>query len=198
MEKDFKSYIADRNTSYKHIQEFIMRDYFLSNSIHAKFGISKDELIMDCWEKVWRESNPTRIDFITHRNAYSEKSINTYLDDRKIRQTTSVVVNWFLKKIFSLEEKKKIVRLKKRQRMTEVIEDMLKNSSGEYSKRTVSLISELNLTEKETVLFNWQIELISEEEAMVLLDVSRATLFNRWKKLKVKILESYYKFGTVE
>jgi len=46
-----------------------------------------------------------------------------------------------------------------------------------------------DLSDEEKILVLWKLDLIDEEEAMKSLDVTRATLFNRFKKLKI----SFYK-----
>lgn len=194
MIKQFKSYKTNSNISSQHIREFILRDNGISQSIYARFGISKDELIADCWEKIWKNSNTERLDYIAHQKAYSGILISDHLNDRIIRKTTSVAVKWFLIEIYNSEKKKIKVKLKNKLEIEESVRNMLNNSSNEsYAQKSVTLVKELNLTDEETVLFNWQIELIDEDEAAEILNVCRATLFNRWNKLKPKLQKAYYR-----
>lgn len=222
MVKIFRSYVTSEKMAYDHIKEFITRDFGLSATIVARFGIPKDDLISDCWSKVWRPKSKSeevedisdgkeadyiskdeeyiikeegiRLDYEAHINAYSDKLVSTYLQDRRTRQTTSVLINWFLTEIYNSQKKKHVVRLKKSLDMEEAVREILKNSSKEsYVLRSRRLIYELDLTINESILYDWQIEMIDEDEACEMLGVCRATLFNRWRKLKVKLLERYYR-----
>jgi hypothetical protein len=107
------------------------------------------------------------------------------------RKTTSVLVDWFLKYI--LQMKKNRVRLEKDHRTIEAISEM-ENPDFKYTDKTFAMLfSQLRITLPERYLLMWTLEMIEEDEVMSLLGVSRATLYNRWAKLKIKLLDSYYK-----
>lgn len=190
----FTSYCANKKTSYKHITECILKDSGLSLILLKRFGISKDDLISDCWSEVWENTESNRVDFQYHREAYSGITIISELEDRKTRKTTSVMVDYFLKRLYFLEKNKKIVRLKKRFIMEESIKEMLENSSAEsYSQKSAKLLTELNLTSEETLIYNWKIGLLDIDEVMFVLEVSKRTVHNKWDKLRLKLMEQYYK-----
>lgn len=70
----------------------------------------------------------------------------------------------------------------------------MENPDFKYTDETFAMLfSQLNITVPERYLLMWTLEMIEEDEAMSLLGVSRATLYNRWAKLKVRLLEAYYK-----
>ena len=52
-----------------------------------------------------------------------------------------------------------------------------------------------DLSDEEKILVLWKLDLIDEEEAMKSLDVTRATLFNRFKKLKISFYKGMIKDG---
>lgn len=60
-----------------------------------------------------------------------------------------------------------------------------------HSTKIKKFFELLELNDNEAVLLYWINEMITEEEAMKILGVSRATLFYRWNKLKPKMAEKF-------
>lgn len=53
------------------------------------------------------------------------------------------------------------------------------------------IIGNIQLTEDEKVIIQWKMDLIDDIDAMRELDCSERTLYNRWNKLREKILQRY-------
>ena len=53
------------------------------------------------------------------------------------------------------------------------------------------LLAGIELSKEENTLIYWKMDFLSDEDAQEILDCSRATLFNRWNKLKEKIVQRY-------
>jgi hypothetical protein len=62
---------------------------------------------------------------------------------------------------------------------------------GSYNKALDSLMD--SISEDEKVLVLWKLDLIEESEACDLLSISRATLFNRYKKFKLEFYKTAIK-----
>lgn len=218
MVEEFKSYTTNETISFCHIKEAVNKNY-LAAIIAVKYNTTKDDLAVDCWEKIWKPENKSkyleeapfeesldhlldekqkkiktiRSSYKAHIMAYSNKLVSTHLQNRQTRITTKVVVSWFLKKRNFSEKNKNDVKSRKSLKMEETLREFLKNSNESYIKRSRTLLCEIGtFSFEETVLYDWQLQMIEEDEACELLGVCRATLFNRWKKLKIKLLEVYY------
>jgi hypothetical protein len=199
--KCFISYTTNREISFLHIKETITKNYKMAKALQSRFGIEKEDLISDCWADVWSDSDSERIDYILHKLAYSNILVSSYMQERQVRKTTSVMVYYFLKKIYDSEKKKELVRLDYGLTMKETIKNMQDNSIPSspdnvrfsYVEKTISALSDAGLRPEHMVLLNWQIGIIDEDEAMEMLGVSRKTLFNRWNKIKPEIIKAYYK-----
>jgi hypothetical protein len=207
--KHFISYIANKERSFLHIKEAITKNHELATIIRARFGIEKEDLIVDCWVNIWEDPNEKRVDYIFHRNRYCDVLVSSRLQDRQTRKTTSVAVYYFLMEIYGSEKKKKLVRLHQGVKMEETIKQLFENSvhndspddililseetKASYLEKTLCALSEAGLKPEHMVLLNWQIGIIDEDEAMEILGVSRRTLFNRWNKIKPEIIKAYYK-----
>lgn len=189
----FRSYITNKDISYNHILEAISFNKKYTPILIGRFGYNKEVLASDCWLRAWDNESKffERLDCILHREYYSNHQISSHLEDRAARKTTSVLIDWFLK--YTLQMKKNRVRLEKDQRTIEAISEM-ENPDFKYTDETFSMLfSQLSITVPERYILMWTLEMIEEDEVMSLLGVSRATLYNRWAKLKVKLLETYYK-----
>ena len=186
----FNQYTANKKISYKHIAECILKDSKISVILSKRFGISKDDLIQDCWAEVWENVESNRKDFQYHKKAYSGRRIRSELEDCKTRKTTSVMVNYFLKKRYDSEKEKRDVRLKFNYK--ENLEEMLDSSRQGFYVENSILHMELNLSKEESVILNWKINVLDCEEAMLALNISRKTLYNKWEFLQKKI-EIIYK-----
>lgn len=64
---------------------------------------------------------------------------------------------------------------------------------GNYVTALSSFMQDLN--DEEKILVLWKLDLIDEEDAMTSLNVTRATLFNRFKKLKLSFYKGMIKEG---
>ena len=53
------------------------------------------------------------------------------------------------------------------------------------------LFAGTNLTKEENTLIYWKMDMLDDKDAMEILDCSRATLFNRWNRLREKIVARY-------
>lgn len=189
----FRSYITSKQVSYNHILEAISLNRKYVPTLIGRFGYKKESLASDCWIRAWDHESKyfKRLDCILHRDLYFDCQVSNHLQDRVTRKTTSVLVDWFLKYI--LQMKKNRVRLEKDPRTIEAVSEM-ENPDFKYTDETFAILfSQLNITVPERYVLMWTLEMVEEDEVMSLLGVSRATLYNRWAKLKVKLLEAYYK-----
>jgi hypothetical protein len=189
----FRSYAANKEVSYNHILEAVSLNKKYLPILIGRFGYKKEELASGCWLRAWDHESKffKRLDCMLHRDLYSNCEVSNHLQDRVTRKTTSVLVDWFLKYI--LQMKRNRVRLEKDQRAIEAVSEM-ENPNFKYTDETFAMLfSQLNITVPERYLLMWTLEMIEEDEVMSLLGVSRATLYNRWSKLKIRLLEAYYK-----
>ena len=58
-------------------------------------------------------------------------------------------------------------------------------------KSQVSILDNMNLSKEEMFLIWWKMDLITDDQACCFVHCSRMTLYNRWAKLKKKIVEEY-------
>ena len=53
------------------------------------------------------------------------------------------------------------------------------------------LFAGTNLTKEENTLIYWKMDMLDDKDAMEILECSERTLYNRWNKLKEKIIARY-------
>jgi hypothetical protein len=200
----FRSYIANKNTSYNHILEAISHNKKEYKILKIRYDMSLESIANSCWLKAWDDKSIRfdRIDCILHRSAYSDIMISNNIQDKQTRKTVSVLVDWHLKSIVEIKTK----RVKSEERNKEsIIYNFNLNQSSEIimeqntkQKNSDNMITRLfekaDLTLPERYIILWKLQVKQKEEVKRELGInSDATLYNRWDKIMPKLLEAFYK-----
>lgn len=192
-------YRATKDASYFHIENTVKIDYKTggrSKTIAIKWEIPKETIWQDCWIDIWSALDCHGYREY-HRDAYNGKIINTELEDRMLRQTTSVAVEYYLMDRLKKEKRRETSGKNKPRWYKLVTEEELNSAEFEEIVEQNSLNRMLTAistySRDEQTIFKWVSEILTDEEAMQILNVrSVATLYNRWKKLKEKIFDEYH------
>jgi hypothetical protein len=187
----FKNWVADSIMSKKHIEE-VMKKVFRKELmiLRDKYMIDIDDLSQDCWIFI-REHSETRGDCKEHLQYYSGKIISSHDEERFARQTTKIVVSWYMKE--SLRSAKEKSESKKRYKEHLMLSEKI--TEEKYDSDTLSdLIKTANLTKDESIILLWHNHLITDDMAMEMLKLSsRKSLYNRLYKALDKLSGIYHK-----
>ena len=179
----FESYIANHTSLHKHIEE-IFNKIRTPRLAYLQLYKDKEDLISDCWiecvasKKLWA---------LEARSWYDGRVVDSWETNRRLRQRAKVSVKNFI----SIEYKK--------QKRIDAEEEMAKISAFKLSdgldigieKVLRSLSSTGDLSNSDSTLIRWKMDLHTDDEAMMALACSRKTLYNRWDKLKERIIKRY-------
>lgn len=182
MAAEFKEWLADKETSYKHIKEYMFKagEAKKKVSILKKYGMEIDDIITECWIYIWEKEYAC---CTTVRSYYNNNLILGWDEERKVRKSIQVAAWYYLLETCSSNHKK-----------TAVVKDVI--ASGELAKNMEDwmgaskkiITSDWTKDEKEKILILWASGEMAEEMAMKLLNItSRKTLYNRWETLASRL-----------
>lgn len=174
---DFESYIAESSILYIHLKEYFSRYKSLRLNYLLDY-ITKDDMIVECWIEIMSSDAGWAKEC---REWYNEVLVENYYANRKTRQRIKIAV----KNIVS----NKYHKQKRENKMKRTISENIDRATG--PKVLSILFAGTNLTKEENTLIYWKMDMIEDKDAMEILDCSRATLFNRWNRLKEKIVARY-------
>jgi hypothetical protein len=177
-----QTWIADKETLYSHIVGKVRRlksgrlNYLLDH-------MTKDDMINDCWIDI---VNSTHLPDKELMSMYDGRIVTEWLASRMIRQRVSVSVkNWIDREYFKQKTKMKRESITMKKRYHESIEwDRLTR------RNMADVLSSINISKEENIIMLWKMDLIDDKDAMIGLDCSERTLYNRWDKLKDKFREA--------
>lgn len=174
---DFESYIAESTILYFHLREYL--DRYKSGRLNYLLDYNtKDDMIVECWIEIM--SSPAGW-AVEAREWYNEVMVEDYHLNRRTRQRLKIAV-------------KNIVSNKyhKQKRENEMKRNIAQNIDRVTGPKVMSLLfAGINLTSEENTLIYWKMDMLDDKDAMDILRVSRATLFNRWNRLKERIVARY-------
>jgi len=175
--ENFESYIAESSILYVHLKEYFSRYKSMRLNYLLDYN-TKDDMVVECWIEIM--SSPS--DWAKEcREYYNEVIVENYHMNRRTRQRLKIAV----KNIVS----NKYHKQKRENRMKRTIADNVDRTTG--PKVLSLLFAGINLTSEENTLIYWKMDLLDDKDAMDILECSRATLFNRWNRLKERIVARY-------
>lgn len=175
--ENFESYIAESSILYSHLKEYFSRYKSLRLSYLLDYT-TREDLIVECWIEIMSSDSGWAVEC---REWYNEILVENWNINRQTRQRLKIAV----KNIIS----NKYHKQKRENKMKRSIAQNIDKVTG--PKVLSILFAGTNLTKEENTLIYWKMDLLNDADAMELLDCSRATLFNRWNKLKEKIVARY-------
>ena len=175
--ENFESYMAESTILYFHLKEYF--GVYKSGRLNYLLDYNtKDDMVVECWIEIM--SSPS--DWAKEcREYYNEVIVESYSLNRRTRQRLKIAV----KNIVS----NKYHKQKRENRMKRTIADNVDRTTG--PKVLSLLFAGINLTSEENTLIYWKMDLLDDKDAMDILECSRATLFNRWNRLKERIVARY-------
>lgn len=175
--ENFESYIAESSILYVHLKEYFNR-YKSMRLNYLLDYTTKDDMIVECWIEIMSSDAGWAVEC---REYYGEVLVENYYANRKTRQRIKIAV----KNIIS----NKYHKQKRENKMKKSIAENIDRATG--PKVLSILFAGTNLTKEENTLIYWKMDMLDDKDAMDILDCSRATLFNRWNRLKEKIIARY-------
>lgn len=173
----YESYIADTSILYIHIKEFFNKYKSLRLSYLLDYH-SRDDLITDCWIEIMSSKSNWAIEC---REWYNEILLENWSMNKRTRQRVSVATkNYISNKYF---------KQKRENKMKKSIAENIDRVAG--PKVISVLFAGTNLTKEENTLIYWKMDMLDDKDAMEILECSERTLYNRWNKLKEKIIARY-------
>lgn len=174
---DFESYIAESTILYFHLREYFNR--YKSGRLNYLLDYNtKDDMIVECWIEIMSSDSDWAVEC---REWYNEVMVEDYGLNRRTRQRLKIAV-------------KNIVSNKyhKQKRENKMKRNIAQNIDRVTGPKVLSLLfAGINLTSEENTLIYWKMDMLDDKDAMDILRVSRATLFNRWNRLKERIVARY-------
>ena len=177
-----QTWIADRETLYSHIVGKIRNTKSGRMNFLLEYG-TKDDMINDCWMDVVSSAHLPDQELMS---MYDGRIVTEWLASRMIRQRVSVSVkNWIDREYFKQKTKNKQESITMKKRYHQHIE------WSRLTRRSMAdVLSSINISKEENIIMLWKMDLIDDSEAMISLDCSERTLYNRWDKLKDKFREA--------
>lgn len=186
----FEPWYANNKTSREHMMEAITKNRDIkrySKILVEKYDMTIDEIINECWRFI--RENTQRKACAEHLSYYNGRMIETEIDNKFARQTTSSVVLWFVQ-----DEGKKRRRQKKQfERFTMEMRLLapLEDSEPKLNMENLLLLLErAEITEQEVPLIFWVLKAADNNTVEELLSVCHKTLYNRWYKLRDRLAET--------
>ena len=173
----FESYMAESTILYFHLKEYF-GVYKSGRLAYLLDYNTKDDMIVECWIEIMSSDAGWAIEC---REYYNEVIVENYHMNRRTRQRLKIAV----KNIVS----NKYHKQKRENRMKRTIAENIDRTTG--PKVLSLLFAGINLTSEENTLIYWKMDLLDDKDAMDILECSRATLFNRWNRLKERIVARY-------
>ena len=175
--ENFESYMAESTILYFHLKEYF--GVYKSGRLNYLLDYNtKDDMIVECWIEIMSSHAGWAIEC---REYYNEVIVENYHMNRRTRQRLKIAV----KNIVSNKYQKQ----KRENRMKRTIAENIDRATG--PKVLSLLFAGINLTSEENTLIYWKMDLLDDKDAMDILECSRATLFNRWNRLKERIVARY-------
>lgn len=175
--ENFESYIAESSILYLHLKEYFERYKSLRLNYLLDYT-TKDDMIVECWIEIMSSNAAWAIEC---REWYNEILVENWTINRRTRQRLKIAV----KNIVSNKYQKQ----KRENKMKRTIAESIDRVEG--PKVISILFAGTNLTKEENTLIYWKMDMLDDKDAMEILDCSRATLFNRWNRLREKIVARY-------
>jgi len=175
--ENFESYIAESSILYIHLKEYFSR-YKSGRLNYLMDYTSREDLIVECWIEMMSSDSGWAVEC---REWYNEILVENWNMNRQTRQRLKIAV----RNIISNKYQKQ----KRENKMKRSIAENIDRATG--PKVLSILFAGTNLTKEENTLIYWKMDMLDDKDAMEILDCSRATLFNRWNKLKEKIIARY-------
>lgn len=173
----YESYIAESSILYIHLKEFFGKYKSLRLSYLLDYH-SSDDMIADCWIEIMSGKSGWAIEC---REWYNEILVENWAMNKRTRQRVSIAAkNYISNKYF---------KQKRENKMKRSIADNIDKATG--PKVLSILFAGTNLTKEENTLIYWKMDMLDDKDAMELLDCSERTLYNRWNKLREKIVAKY-------
>lgn len=174
---DFESYMAESTILYFHLREYFNRYKSMRLNYLLDYN-TKDDMIVECWIEIMSSGSDWAIEC---REYYNEVMVEDYHLNRRTRQRLKIAV----KNIVS----NKYHKQKRENKMKRNIAENIDRVTG--PKVMSLLFAGINLTSEENTLIYWKMDMLDDKDAMDILRCSRATLFNRWNRLKERIVARY-------
>ena len=175
--ENFESYMAESTILYFHLKEYFNRYKSMRLNYLLDYN-TKDDMIVECWIEIMSSDAGWAIEC---REYYNEVIVENYHMNRRTRQRLKIAV----KNIVSNKYQKQ----KRENRMKRSIAENIDRVTG--PKVLSLLFAGTNLTKEDNTLIYWKMDLLDDKDAMDILECSRATLFNRWNRLKERIVARY-------
>lgn len=197
--KRFEPWIGNNETSRLHMKEAIFRSPPLRKLgllLISRYDMTVDEIINETWR--WIREHSNRKACKEHLQYYSR---NLEIDEEIVgnfaRQSAKSVVLFFMKE-----------ECRRRTRETEnfikyseelLLTDPLSKPSSPFEEiderndkiDLITLLDRAVITDDDSSLLLWKLEIVSDEYLMLKLGVSRRTLFSRWHKLQARLKDIY-------
>lgn len=182
--EDFKPYVANGDSLYRHIRE-AFKKINDAQTLYIYQYTTQADLISDCWIACTASGKSWATEV---RTWYNGRVIDSWESNRRVRQRVKIAIRNFL-----------ISEYYKKKRRIDAEEEMAKISAFKLSdgldigieKVLRSLSSTGDLSNSDSTLIRWKMDLHTDDEAMMALACSRKTLYNRWDKLKERIIKRY-------
>lgn len=174
---DFESYMAESTILYFHLREYFNRYKSMRLNYLLDYN-TKDDMIVECWIEIMSSDSGWAVEC---REYYNEVIVEDYHLNRRTRQRLKIAV----KNIVSNKYQKQ----KRENKMKRTIAQNVDRVTG--PKVMSLLFAGINLTKEDNTLIYWKMDMLDDKDAMDILRVSRATLFNRWNRLKERIVARY-------
>lgn len=174
---DFESYMAESTILYFHLREYFNRYKSMRLNYLLDYN-TKDDMIVECWIEIMSSDSHWAVEC---REYYNEVIVEDYHLNRRTRQRLKIAV----KNIVSNKYQKQ----KRENKMKRTIAQNVDRVTG--PKVMSLLFAGINLTKEDNTLIYWKMDMLDDKDAMDILRVSRTTLFNRWNRLKERIVARY-------
>lgn len=174
---DFESYMAESTILYFHLREYFQRYKSMRLNYLLDYN-TKDDMIVECWIEIMSSDSDWAKEC---REYYNEVIVEDYHLNRRTRQRLKIAV----KNIVSNKYQKQ----KRENKMKRSIAENVDRVTG--PKVLTLLFAGTNLTKEDNTLIYWKMDMLDDKDAMDILRCSRATLFNRWNRLKERIVARY-------
>lgn len=177
-----ETWIANKEALYFNIQKKVYKMH--TGRMNALLEhMNKDDMVNDIWMDVTGTDYKECIECMSW---YDGRSVTEWEQGRMIRKRASVCVEYWVHRTYKkLKTKKKQESIDMKKRYHQSIEwDKLTRRSFK------DVLSSITISKEENIIMLWKMDLIDDRDAMIGLDCSERTLYNRWDKLKNKFREA--------
>jgi hypothetical protein len=175
-----KTWIANKEALYFNIQNKVYKMH--TGRMNYLLGhMTKEDMMTDIWIDVTGTDYKECIECMS---MYDGRSVTEWEVGRMIRKRASVCVEYWVHRVY---KKTKTKMRRESDEMKKRYHDTI--SWDVLTRRSLKdVLSTIDLDADENTILLWKMDLMDDVQAMFALECSERTLYNRWDKLKAKII----------